>query len=246
LGKEETSEIWEMNLKRIKEATDVNVDIDEAAIRKFYKNHWKDNKKKKSRRWNGRQIKNAFQTALALANWDFHNDTNSKLTRPNLKARHFKQVAETCNHFDDYLADLLREGEDPDADVYAAIARRERLRDDMDRGHGVSKQSKRRDRSEDSESDSVSSDSDRTKRKHSKREKEKKKSRSRAKKSELLDSASDDSGAESGSKTETSESEPEKRRNKHKAAKKDTKKSKSNSKKERRTDSEQEDASGTS
>jgi SpoVK/Ycf46/Vps4 family AAA+-type ATPase len=101
LGKEETPKIWEMNLRRIREATDVDIDIDEDGITKFYKKHWKTNETKTSRRWNGRHIRNAFQTALALANWDFHSDTNSKLTRPSLHASHFKQVAETSNHFDD-------------------------------------------------------------------------------------------------------------------------------------------------
>ena len=171
LGKEETSEIWEMNLRRIKEANDVDIEIDEAGIKKFYKQHWKANEKKTSRRWNGRQIKNAFQTALALANWDFHDNTNSKSTRPKLEASHFKQVAKTSNHFDDYLAEVFREGEDQYADMFAMIAKREGLRNDTDRGHRASKQSRRRDRSEDSSSDSVSSDSERTKRKHSKREK---------------------------------------------------------------------------
>ncbi|KAG9188828.1 hypothetical protein G6011_07533 [Alternaria panax] len=246
LGKEETSEIWDMNLRRIKEARDVEMDIDEAGIRKFYKKHWKANEKKTSRRWNGRQIKNAFQTALALANWDFQGNKDSKLTRPKLEASHFKQVAKTSNHFDDYLAEVFREGEDQYADMFAMIAKRENLRNDTDRGHRTSKQSKRRDRSEHSSSDSSSSDSDHTKRKSSKREKEKKKSRSKAKKSEVLDSASDDSGSESESKTESSESEPEKSRKKRKAPKKNTKKSKSKSKRESCVESGQEDASGSS
>ncbi|CAN9337290.1 unnamed protein product [Alternaria alternata] len=246
LGKDETSEIWEMNLRRIKEAKDVDIEIDAAGIQKFYKKHWKANEKKTSRRWNGRQIKNAFQTALALANWDFSNNTDSSLTRPKLKASHFKQVAETSNHFDDYLAEVFREGEDQYADMFAMIAKREGLRNDTDRGHRASKQSRRRDRSEDSSSDSVSSDSERTKRKHSKREKEKRKAKSKAKKSGLSDSASDESLSDSENKTESSDTESEKSRKKRKAPKKDAKKSKGKSKKEPRAESGQEDASDSS
>lgn len=52
-GKDETSEIWEMNLRRIKEARDVEVEIDAAGIQWFYKKHWRANEKKTSRRWNG-------------------------------------------------------------------------------------------------------------------------------------------------------------------------------------------------
>jgi hypothetical protein len=246
LGKEETSEIWEMNLRRIKEANDVDIEIDEAGIKKFYKQHWKANEKKTSRRWNGRQIKNAFQTALALANWDFHDNTNSKSTRPKLEASHFKQVAKTSNHFDDYLAEVFREGEDQYADMFAMIAKREGLRNDTDRGHRASKQSRRRDRSEDSSSDSVSSDSERTKRKHSKREKEKRKARSKAKKFGLSDSASDESLSDTENKTESSDTESEKSRKKRKAPKKDAKKSKGKSKREPRAELGQEDASDSS
>jgi hypothetical protein len=246
LGKDETSEIWEMNLRRIKEAKDVEVEIDAAGIQRFYKKHWKANEKKTSRRWNGRQIKNAFQTALALANCDFSNNTDSNLTRPKLKPSHFKQVAETSNHFDDYFAEVFRDGEDQYADMFAMIAKREGLRNDTDRGHRASKQSRRRDRSEDSSSDSASSDSERTKRKHSKREKEKRKAKSKAKKSGLSDSASDDSLSDSKNKTESSDTESEKSRKKRKAPKKDTKKSKGKSKKEPRVEAGQEDASDSS
>ncbi|CAN9330935.1 unnamed protein product [Alternaria alternata] len=244
LGKDETFEIWEMNLRRIKEAKDVDIEIDEAGIKKFYKRHWKANEKKASRRWNGRQIKNAFQTALALANWDFRNDTDSKLSRPKLEASHFKQVAKTSNHFDDYLAEIFREGEDEYADMFAKIAKRENLRNDTDRGHRASKPSRRRNRSEDSSSDSASSDSDHTKRKHSKREKEKK-ARSKAKKSEVSDSTSDELLSDSDDKTGSSDTESEKSRKKRKAPKKETKKSKGKSKKESRAESGQEDDSGS-
>jgi hypothetical protein len=245
LGKKETTKIWEMNLRRIEEAKDVDVDIDEVGIREFYKKHWNANEKKTSRRWNGRQIKNAFQTALALANWDFHENTDSNLTRPKLKASHFKQVAKTSNHFDDYLAEVFREGEDQYADMFAMVAKRERLRNDTDRGHRASKQSRRRDRSSDSSSDSASSESEHTKLKQSKREKEKKKARSKAKKSGLSDTASDGLLSDSENKTESSDTESEKSRRKRKTPKKDTKKSKGKSKKEPRAESRQADDSGS-
>jgi hypothetical protein len=242
LGKEKTCEIWKMDLRRIKEAKDVNIDIDEEGITKFYKKHWQTNKTMISRRWNGRQIKNTFQTALALANWDFHTYTNSKLTRPSPDASHFKQVAETSNHFDDYLVGILKEGEDRDEDVYAAIARREHLREGKDRGPRGAKQRTRRDRSEDSSSGTPNTDSDKVKRKHLK--KEKKKSKSKAKKTHLSGSVSDSSASESEGKTRSSDLGSEDIRKKRKAAKEDTKKRKSKSK-EIRNDADYSDVSGS-
>lgn len=135
LDERTTSEIWEMNLRRIQTTIDVDIDIDEDGIKRFYEGHWKDTDKKKTRRWNGRQIKNAFQTALALANWEFHDGpSKGKLIKPHLKAKHFRKVAETSNHFDDYIAELQKEGSDSSEDIRAAVARREGLREDNDRG----------------------------------------------------------------------------------------------------------------
>ncbi|KAH7336194.1 hypothetical protein BKA65DRAFT_29270 [Rhexocercosporidium sp. MPI-PUGE-AT-0058] len=126
-----TKQIWERNIIRIKRSG-LNIDIEEEKIRKFYERHWVENIEYPSRRWNGRQIKNAFQTALALANWDFHDaQDSSRLERPFLKAAHFNRVAETSAHFDDYISDIhgLQ-----DQDTYAILAEREELRKDSHRG----------------------------------------------------------------------------------------------------------------
>jgi hypothetical protein len=230
-----------MNLTRIIDTEDVDIDIDEKDITDFYKKHWKAIEKKSSRRWNGRQIKNAFQSALALANWDFRNNSSSKSTRPSLNASHFKKVTKTSDHFDDDLADTFREGEDRHANTYAVIVKREGLRNGGDRGLRAHK---RHDRDGDSSSGSASSDSDQTKRKHFKKDKEKKKSKSKSKKTQLSESGSSSSASDSEGKTESSDSESEKRRLIRKAAEKDAKKSKSKSKQKARNGSDQEDASG--
>ena len=128
-----TTEIWEMNIRRIKDASDIPMDVDEEGIRAFYEGHWKDTEKHQSRRWNGRQIKNAFQTAIALANWEFFEGDGKakKLQRPHLRARHFRHVAKTSDHFDDYLLQMhLDEGVEREGNVYAFIAKRDNLRDD--------------------------------------------------------------------------------------------------------------------
>lgn len=122
-----TKQIWERNITRIKNSG-LDIDIEEDKIRKFYERHWQENIDNPSRRWNGRQIKNAFQTALALANWDFHESQHaSELERPFLKASHFIRVAETSAHFDDYIGDIHDMQEQ---DTYSVLAAREEVRKD--------------------------------------------------------------------------------------------------------------------
>ncbi|KAF2705209.1 P-loop containing nucleoside triphosphate hydrolase protein [Pleomassaria siparia CBS 279.74] len=144
LDRRTTTEIWDMNVRRLQNAKDVDLEIDEEGIRSFYRQHWDDTTNHKGRRWNRRQIKNAFQTALALANWEFHDGpSNTGLTKPHLKKEHFKTVAKTSNHFDDYIADLLREGGDPHEDVRSLRAKREGLRDDRNPGASYVETSRR-------------------------------------------------------------------------------------------------------
>ncbi|KAF4631372.1 hypothetical protein G7Y89_g6766 [Cudoniella acicularis] len=131
LSQSSTQKIWERNISRIKNST-LNIDIEEDKIRKFYEKHWHENMDFPSRRWNGRQIKNAFQTALALANWDFH-DTHhgSGLERPFVKASHFSRVAQTSAHFDDYISDIHSIEQQ---DTYGILAEREEVRKDTNLG----------------------------------------------------------------------------------------------------------------
>jgi hypothetical protein len=65
---------------------------------KFARCHWKA-----GHRWNGRQIKKAFQTAVALSDWDNIRDTPNLQVSPRLKVEHFDTVAAASAHFDHYL-----------------------------------------------------------------------------------------------------------------------------------------------
>ncbi|KAI4261055.1 MAG: hypothetical protein L6R42_003740, partial [Xanthoria sp. 1 TBL-2021] len=108
LNQENTFKVWTMNLDRLKRSGR-NIYIDNGSIKTFAGNHWKD-----GHRWNGRQIRNAFQTALALAEYDFHDKCrmceeigDKPPSKPVLLADHFKAVAETSAQFHDYLTDVL-------------------------------------------------------------------------------------------------------------------------------------------
>ena len=88
-----------MNLARTRENLK-QVDIEEDEILEFAEKQYKKAKKEGTGRWNGRQIRNAFQTAIALAEWDLkiEKTKTAKLTR----AR-FEKVEKSSREFDLYL-----------------------------------------------------------------------------------------------------------------------------------------------
>ena len=96
-----TLKVWKMNLARTRESLK-HVDIEEDEIMEFAEKQYKRSKKEDSGRWNGRQIRNAFQTAIALAEWDLkiEKTKTAKLT----KAR-FEKVEKASREFDKYLKD---------------------------------------------------------------------------------------------------------------------------------------------
>lgn len=124
LHRDATLQIWDRNLLRLRNS---GVDFAEDEIRKFAQQHWLDNVENASRHWNGRQIKNAFQTAIALANWEYYETKQGQsLERPLLKAKHFDRVAKTSAHFDDYISHIYNISED----TYGVLAARSEIRND--------------------------------------------------------------------------------------------------------------------
>lgn len=74
IEEEATVKIWEMNIDRAREIWGDRLSIDEAdrkGILKFASKHYRELAESETT-WNGRQIRNAFQTAIALAEWDAH------------------------------------------------------------------------------------------------------------------------------------------------------------------------------
>lgn len=109
LSQEDTKKVWELNLRKVKQSKakgEMDIDIDEASIREFYEELWDGTPKNKGQRWNGRQIKNAFQSAVAMANWKHHHDpanTEAESERPMLSRKQFDFVAHITADFDKYL-----------------------------------------------------------------------------------------------------------------------------------------------
>ena len=90
-----------MNLARTHENIK-HVEFEEDEIMDFAETQYRKAKKDGTGRWNGRQIRNAFQTAIALAEWDLKigKTKTAKLTR----AR-FEKVEKASREFDQYLKD---------------------------------------------------------------------------------------------------------------------------------------------
>lgn len=98
LDKRSTLKIWKMNLERLSKSKKA-LEIESSEIYEYARKHYRELHKSGKTTWNGRQIKNAFQTAIALAEFD----ANKKAGRPVLGLEHFKVVAKVSEDFEDYL-----------------------------------------------------------------------------------------------------------------------------------------------
>ncbi|KAK7698056.1 hypothetical protein SLS64_012934 [Diaporthe eres] len=118
-GKEtQTLKIWKTNFQRLKENNKISmepyrppIDFNDKKIIAWVKKHWQDIQ------WNGRQIRNAFQAAVALAEFeakqrDAQRDDGSSRTSPVLTTDHFKKLARASAQFSEYLRETHGEDED--------------------------------------------------------------------------------------------------------------------------------------
>lgn len=111
LSLDATLSIWKVNLRRLAKARE-EIDFDEEALLKLAeKAFYAQEDNNHGITWNGRQIRNAFQTAVALAEHATPLPDN-KVTQSNgrftLETKHFKQVLHVSNSFDQYLLKTRR------------------------------------------------------------------------------------------------------------------------------------------
>lgn len=101
-----TAKVFRLNLSMIKTRLQDRVKIEEDEIITAAGKHWRDHK---HARWNGRQIRNACQTALALAEFEAQPkgkkyDIKEKSTaKIHLKLDHLKIVSNAYLEFTEYL-----------------------------------------------------------------------------------------------------------------------------------------------
>ncbi|KAK1987587.1 hypothetical protein LZ30DRAFT_615347 [Colletotrichum cereale] len=96
--------------------------IRDKEILAFAKKHFIRLERDNRETWNGRQIRNAFQTAIALAEYQYMSKDADE-PKPSLGKKQFKSVAQGSREFDDYLHSVLGSTE-------ADGARRDGWRDD--------------------------------------------------------------------------------------------------------------------
>lgn len=107
-----TTEIFQLNIRLIRERLQRKkrlFDINESEILEYAKKYWTKHEKM---RWNGRQIRNACQTALALAEFDAGGGDHEKILDPNAEIRlsvsHLETVARAYREFMWYLNKLYK------------------------------------------------------------------------------------------------------------------------------------------
>ncbi|OCL09280.1 P-loop containing nucleoside triphosphate hydrolase protein [Glonium stellatum] len=125
LTERQTKAIWRMNLDRLRKidkeraerSHDPEMIIDETAIMEFQKRHFQECRENRSV-WNGRQIRNAFQTASALALFDAHQANINRFDEqadvekaaPVLKVEYFEKVDKASRDFDLYISETAGVG----------------------------------------------------------------------------------------------------------------------------------------
>ncbi|KAJ5951315.1 uncharacterized protein N7479_009728 [Penicillium vulpinum] len=117
--KKQTLKVWEKNIDRLErqnnennnnlnptlpqdgtpqKVSDVAVGFNRKTLLQFARHQWNQ-----GIRWNGRQIKNAFQTAVALAEWESLEKNADHPPPPQLRRKHFEEVTKASMHFESYL-----------------------------------------------------------------------------------------------------------------------------------------------
>lgn len=117
LDEDKTMKVWRVYINRVRSSGIINIDYeDEASIMEFAEEEYAE-----GRRWNGRQIRNFFQTAISLASYDATKwrqrsiddgcvDKDSKPAKPRLTTRTLKIVAATSGKFIDYINSTVPDG----------------------------------------------------------------------------------------------------------------------------------------
>ncbi|KAK2729043.1 hypothetical protein CKAH01_10614 [Colletotrichum kahawae] len=118
LNKEKTEKVFKINLDMIKRLFDEknrDIEIDKLGIGVFASTYFSEHAEA---RWNGRQIRNACQTALAMAEFDAHKEARKQSNKHGqpvdivvrLKVGHFEIVRKAYLEFSKYMHDVYRMG----------------------------------------------------------------------------------------------------------------------------------------
>lgn len=126
LTKKQTISIWSTNLEHVHEVNEerkknsqLPIEFNSKNILKWVKDNWE------TFQWNGRQIRNAFQTAIALAEFKARPNASAEPQPPVMKVHLFEVIATASVQFNHYLS--ATHGLDEDK-----MAKRDMIRTDVD------------------------------------------------------------------------------------------------------------------
>jgi len=110
LDLEATIAIFELNIDRLQRRSDrrgIKLEVKRPSILATTSRHFYENPEA---RWNGRQIRNVCQTALALAEFEAQGGDHEAIPEPDavvtLDVRHFETVTRSYLGFTEYLTDI--------------------------------------------------------------------------------------------------------------------------------------------
>lgn len=114
LDQKSTIKIFRTNFERTKTRKGDKMKLKQEDIEAFAIDHYEFNDQRV--RWNGRQIRNAFHIAIALAENEAaekakDSKSSRKPVKPTLRAKHFQMVEEASSKFDEYLTSVLGMGQ---------------------------------------------------------------------------------------------------------------------------------------
>ena len=111
LNEDQTRKIWQSQMRRIKDESKIEVELDELGLPNYATRLFATQAGPSGNgpRWNGRQIRNAFHSAVAIAE---HGATKDKPAK--LEVNHFQKVVKVSDAFDDYLRWTKRGQSDAD------------------------------------------------------------------------------------------------------------------------------------
>jgi SpoVK/Ycf46/Vps4 family AAA+-type ATPase len=101
LTTDDRKEIWDTSFRKLADERS-NIKVDFSLMNYAY-----NDEKIRRLNWNGREIRNAFNTMIALAEWDAqHNDKYTKEGKVLVTRLHLEEVATMSGTFKSYLEDL--------------------------------------------------------------------------------------------------------------------------------------------
>lgn len=119
LTTKQTAKIWANNLERLKAINhqreqngQLSFEFDKEKVLRWARH------RSEELNWNGRQIRNAFQTAVALAEYEFERaapsdkKSSSSPKHPVMTKEHFKLIAAASKEFNQYLNEIYGADED--------------------------------------------------------------------------------------------------------------------------------------